>query len=546
MFAEAMKAGFCKAFFALIAQFRTQDEPAYCGLASLTMVLNALRVDPQSKWKGVWRWYSEQSLACCKSLEAVKQEGVSLGQLACLARCNALHVDEVPGVSTPHSALDELLPPPPSPEVAAGSAQQISTDAGTIMDALRSSTHGTALLPALEAFRSAVRACCSAPAPLREAIVVNYNRGDLEQTGTGHFSPIGAYDAESDAVLILDTARFKYPAHWVALPRLFLAMCRGVGPKSAHNSTCRGWMRLSRMAAAPLLVFEMSADLFPSSAGRASGACSAQCSGGSSTSGQVCSRWSSLLHEVHDEVRSALRGGSGAGCSLESPHPPTAGQGGVQCAAADTRAPPVRALAAIVHHMHDASHASPSASAHALGGLLSATTSCSVCRSTNGQPSSDNTRAGAPLSRKLSQAQVEDAYRLLSALQSTQMYRWVQAALHGDTPLAQAPGSDTSSPDQVKVTAAHSLSILLLAVCTPRAVLADLSCSAAQQAPPPETPPGDTIHTCCDTADAVWQQLMEACRSDLAMDSSDPVALLRSEVFMLQQQLAQAQPTAGQ
>jgi glutathione gamma-glutamylcysteinyltransferase len=29
-------------FFPLIEQFRTQDEPAFCGLATLAMVLNAL------------------------------------------------------------------------------------------------------------------------------------------------------------------------------------------------------------------------------------------------------------------------------------------------------------------------------------------------------------------------------------------------------------------------------------------------------------------------------------------------------------------------
>jgi len=30
------------------------DEPAFCGLASLAMVLNALSIDPRRTWK-VWR-----------------------------------------------------------------------------------------------------------------------------------------------------------------------------------------------------------------------------------------------------------------------------------------------------------------------------------------------------------------------------------------------------------------------------------------------------------------------------------------------------------
>ena len=44
------------------------------------------------------------------------------------------------------------------------------------------------------------------------------------QTGTGHFSPIGGYNAERDMALILDVARFKYPPHWVPLKLLWEAM----------------------------------------------------------------------------------------------------------------------------------------------------------------------------------------------------------------------------------------------------------------------------------------------------------------------------------
>lgn len=44
--------------------------------------------------------------------------------------------------------------------------------------------------------------------------------------GDGHFSPIGGYHEGRDLVLILDTARFKYPPHWVPLRELYLAMGR--------------------------------------------------------------------------------------------------------------------------------------------------------------------------------------------------------------------------------------------------------------------------------------------------------------------------------
>lgn len=41
-----------ESYFRLAEQFRTQDEPAFCGLSTLTMVLNALAVDPGRVWKG--------------------------------------------------------------------------------------------------------------------------------------------------------------------------------------------------------------------------------------------------------------------------------------------------------------------------------------------------------------------------------------------------------------------------------------------------------------------------------------------------------------
>jgi hypothetical protein len=36
-------------------------------------------------------------------------------------------------------------------------------------------------------------------------LIASYNRKALKQTGSGHFSPIAAYDQESDSVLIMDT-----------------------------------------------------------------------------------------------------------------------------------------------------------------------------------------------------------------------------------------------------------------------------------------------------------------------------------------------------
>ena len=58
-----------------------------------------------------------------------------------------------------------------------------------------------------------------------QVLVASYDRSVLGQTGSGHFSPLAAYHADSDQVLIMDVARFKYPPHWVKLETLQKALC---------------------------------------------------------------------------------------------------------------------------------------------------------------------------------------------------------------------------------------------------------------------------------------------------------------------------------
>eukprot|EP00586_Coscinodiscus_wailesii_P020808 CAMPEP_0172517008 /NCGR_PEP_ID=MMETSP1066-20121228/281044_1 /TAXON_ID=671091 /ORGANISM="Coscinodiscus wailesii, Strain CCMP2513" /LENGTH=160 /DNA_ID=CAMNT_0013298753 /DNA_START=258 /DNA_END=737 /DNA_ORIENTATION=- len=55
-------------------------------------------------------------------------------------------------------------------------------------------------------------------------LISSYARSALGQTGCGHFSPIAAYHEQSDQVLILDVARFKYAPYWVSLKELYVAM----------------------------------------------------------------------------------------------------------------------------------------------------------------------------------------------------------------------------------------------------------------------------------------------------------------------------------
>uniref|UniRef100_H2ZEH9 glutathione gamma-glutamylcysteinyltransferase n=1 Tax=Ciona savignyi TaxID=51511 RepID=H2ZEH9_CIOSA len=205
LFKEALEEGHMDSFFHFGAQLRTQDEPAYCGLSSLVIVLNGLSVDPGRVWKGVWRWYHESMLECCTPLEEVKSKGVSLDELTCIARCNQLIADQVYVNDT--TSIDEFR--------------------NKVKDVTKSST---------------------------AAIICSFSREVLSQSGTGHFSPIGGYHPETDSVLMLEPARFKYPLFWIPISLLWDAM----NTKDTDTGVSRGYMVLKRSNTQPTLLFRIS------------------------------------------------------------------------------------------------------------------------------------------------------------------------------------------------------------------------------------------------------------------------------------------------
>nr|Q2TE74.2 RecName: Full=Glutathione gamma-glutamylcysteinyltransferase 2; AltName: Full=LjPCS2-7R; AltName: Full=Phytochelatin synthase 2 [Lotus japonicus] len=204
IFVEALGQGTMEGFFKLISFYQTQSEPAYCGLATLSVVLNALAIDPGRKWKGPWRWFDDSMLDCCEPLEKVKVQGITFGKVACLARCNGAKVEA------------------------------FRSNESTVSD-----------------FRNRVISCCSSED--RHAIV-SYHRSGLKQTGEGHFSPLGGYHAERDMVLILDVTRYKYPPHWVPVTLLWNAM----NTIDRATGLQRGYMIISKLNRAPSILYTLS------------------------------------------------------------------------------------------------------------------------------------------------------------------------------------------------------------------------------------------------------------------------------------------------
>ncbi|KAF7818450.1 glutathione gamma-glutamylcysteinyltransferase 1 [Senna tora] len=223
LFLEAIQNGTMEGFYRLVSYFQTQSEPAYCGLATLSMVLNALAIDPGRKWKGThifheteitisfsmfysrpWRWFDESMLDCCEPLEKVKARGISFGKLVCLAHCAGAKVE-------------------------AFHANQSSVDE----------------------FRKYVKSCSTSDDC---HVISSYHRAALKQTGTGHFSPIGGYHAGKDMALILDVARFKYPPHWVPLTLLW----EGMNYADETTGQSRGFMLISRPHRDPGMLYTLS------------------------------------------------------------------------------------------------------------------------------------------------------------------------------------------------------------------------------------------------------------------------------------------------
>jgi hypothetical protein len=168
---------------ALMPLFASQERPAWCGVASSAMVLSALR-DPDTSQAGVFTPAASQVRSSLTTTVA----GMTLDQLAGLLDAHGLQADPV------HAGESSA-----------------------------------------EAFRAALR---QNMADADDFVLVNYHRPVVEQKGGGHISPVGAYDAESDRVLVLDVSAYKYPPVWVGCPLLFASM-NTVDPSSGLT---RGWV----------------------------------------------------------------------------------------------------------------------------------------------------------------------------------------------------------------------------------------------------------------------------------------------------------------
>lgn len=166
-------------YLPLSAHFVAQQNPAYCGVASMVMVLNALSIPaPEAPELGFHVFtqnnvFNEQMRQVRSPLKILLQ-GMTLDQLAQLLQNRHVQV-EVRYASD--LTLDEFR------AVTVKNLQQVDN-----------------------------------------FVIVNYLRSSINQQQWGHISPIAAYHRKSDRFLLLDVARDKYPPVWVKASELWQAM----------------------------------------------------------------------------------------------------------------------------------------------------------------------------------------------------------------------------------------------------------------------------------------------------------------------------------
>jgi hypothetical protein len=186
-------------FFPLSMQFVTQINQAYCGVASMIMVLNSLGVTapeaPQYKPYHVFtqeNFFSNQKTRGVVAPEIVAQKGMTLEQIGGLLASYGVNVK--------------------------------------VFHATDSS---------LENFRN------RASENLKQKnnfIIINYLRKEIGQEKGGHISPLAAYNEQTDRFLILDVSRYKYPPVWVKTADLWKAM----NTKDSDSGKTRGFVFVSK------------------------------------------------------------------------------------------------------------------------------------------------------------------------------------------------------------------------------------------------------------------------------------------------------------
>lgn len=185
-------------YLPLSIHFETQENMAYCGVASMVMVLNTFSIPaPVAPEFGTYHTFTQNNIWNDKtekilSSKIIARQGMTLEQLGQLletypVKAQVYYADNV----------------------------------------------------SLEEFRKLAIANLQEP---NNFVLVNYLRKSINQESGGHISPLAAYNEQTDRFLILDVSRYKYPPIWVKAEELWQAM----KTIDSASSKTRGFVLISR------------------------------------------------------------------------------------------------------------------------------------------------------------------------------------------------------------------------------------------------------------------------------------------------------------
>ena len=186
-------------FAPLSAQFVTQVNPAFCGPATIAMVLNALDLPRPPSDATLGLGLFDQDNVFTAAAETAKPRAEVLR--------GGMTLDDLGAILETYD-LDVVV------------------------------THAEDTSP--DAFRKAAVAGLN---DRDDFVLVNYLRSAMGQEKGGHISPLAAYDADTDRFLVLDVSRYKYPPIWVDAETLYGAMNT---PDGDNGGKSRGFVFVGR------------------------------------------------------------------------------------------------------------------------------------------------------------------------------------------------------------------------------------------------------------------------------------------------------------
>ncbi len=181
----------------LMPRMVTQKNQTYCGIASAVIVLNTLKSNqPGDPMYYPYHYITQDSFFTPAVLpflapKSVMMRGSNMSELQQAISSHGVRVQAIGGDSLNPEDLRQFL-----------------------QEKLNSSEH---------------------------FVLANYLRTGVHQDGGGHWSVLGAYDADSDRVLIMDVARYRYAPVWVKTSTLLNAL-----NTVDSGGTTRGLLVISR------------------------------------------------------------------------------------------------------------------------------------------------------------------------------------------------------------------------------------------------------------------------------------------------------------